>query len=82
MSTPLEHTRHLIQAGAFLTDLSSDDRIPVEIRNEAKRLLRHYPTVCFVESLANSAVGIVGPMLDGRIDPEWCSGYRKGPHRA
>jgi hypothetical protein len=81
MSTPLELTRSLVQAGAFLVELTSDDRVPSRVRDEARRLLRHFPTVDHVEALAASAVGVVGPLLDTRIEPEWWSGYSKGPHR-
>ncbi|WP_394697312.1 BPSL0761 family protein [Pseudoxanthomonas japonensis] len=42
---PVERTRNLIQAGAFLRDLSANQHVPREIRTEAYRLLRHFPSV-------------------------------------
>lgn len=43
MTTPSERTRSIIQTEAFLTKLSQDPRVPDEHRQEARRLLRHYP---------------------------------------
>lgn len=44
MTMPHERTRSIIQARDFLVDLSHDQALPESIRNEARRLLRHYPT--------------------------------------
>lgn len=44
MTTPAERTRNTIQAGDFLTRLARDERLPDDVRQEARRLLRHYPT--------------------------------------
>ncbi|WP_081974876.1 BPSL0761 family protein [Novilysobacter arseniciresistens] len=81
MSRPHELTRNLVQAGAFLKELRADMRLPEDVRREAHRLLRHYPTVGHIQNLANTAVGVLGPILDREIDPDWCSGYKHGPHR-
>ena len=43
MTMPSERTRSVIQTEAFLRELSKSPLIPEEYRNEAKRLLRHYP---------------------------------------
>lgn len=43
MTTPAERTRNVIQARRFLVDLTRDDRLPQDIRQEAHQLLRHYP---------------------------------------
>jgi len=48
MSMPSERTRSVIQTEAFLRELSKSPLIPEEYRNEAKRLLRHYPESSFV----------------------------------
>ncbi|WP_434570262.1 hypothetical protein J3P88_16295 [Pseudomonas sp. Z3-6] len=48
MSMPSERTRSVIQTEAFLRELSKSRLIPEEYRNEAKRLLRHYPESSFV----------------------------------
>lgn len=43
MTLPYERTRSLVQTADFLRQLSRNQEIPESIRNEAKRLLRHYP---------------------------------------
>lgn len=43
MTLPYERTRSLVQTGDFLRQLSRSQEIPDSLRNEAKRLLRHYP---------------------------------------
>lgn len=44
MTTPLERTRAVIQARAFLVEIGQDLSLPEVIRQEAHRLLRHYPS--------------------------------------
>ncbi|MHA6127586.1 BPSL0761 family protein [Pseudomonas mohnii] len=44
MALPYERTRSVIQAEEFLRELSKNAELPDAIRNEARRLLRHYPT--------------------------------------
>lgn len=47
MTTPAERTRAVLQTQAFLqelTDPSLTPNLPSAIREEARRLLRHYPT--------------------------------------
>lgn len=39
-----ERTRSIIQTRDFLVYLSRDQGLPESVRNEARRLLRHYPT--------------------------------------
>ena len=48
MTMPSERTRSVIQTEAFLRELSTNPLMPEEYRNEAKRLLRHYPESSFV----------------------------------
>ncbi|WP_280564175.1 BPSL0761 family protein [Chromohalobacter sp. 48-RD10] len=44
MTTPAERTRTVNQTRAFLIDIAQDVSLPESRRNEARRLLRHYPT--------------------------------------
>ncbi|WP_455231654.1 BPSL0761 family protein [Geopseudomonas aromaticivorans] len=44
MSLPHERTRSVIQTESFLVELSRNMALPEELRLEAKRLLRHYPS--------------------------------------
>ncbi|WP_308686492.1 BPSL0761 family protein [Xanthomonas arboricola] len=40
------------QAGAFLKELAGNQAVPKSEREEAYRLLRHYPTLSDVEAIA------------------------------
>lgn len=44
MTLPHERTRSVIQTESFLVELSRNIDLPEELRLEAKRLLRHYPS--------------------------------------
>lgn len=44
MTRPAERTRTLIQTRDFLFDLKGDLSVSEDVRREAKRLLRHYPS--------------------------------------
>ena len=43
MTTPDERRRTLVQTGAFLKEMRGNRSLPEEVRQEAHRLLRHYP---------------------------------------
>lgn len=44
MTTTHERTRGVVEAGEFLESLSKNSSLPVPVRLEAKRLLRHFPS--------------------------------------
>ncbi|RMR09261.1 BPSL0761 family protein [Pseudomonas syringae group genomosp. 3] len=44
MTTPYERTLSVIETGSFLAMLSRDRSLPDNVRDQAKQLLRHYPT--------------------------------------
>ncbi|MCK8664941.1 hypothetical protein M1M11_08615 [Pseudomonas azerbaijanoccidens] len=74
MTMPHERTRSIIQARDFLVDLSRNQALPESIRNEARRLLRHYPTSKEIllagkveEQMKN---GLPTPFLSSKIDYE------------
>ena len=75
MTTPSERTRNLVQAGALLKEIRADESLPEELRKEANRLLRHYPTVAELQMLARDC-----NMLTSDLDPSWLSGNRFGAH--
>ena len=89
MTTPSERTRNVLQAGAFLRQLAASRAVPKEVRQEAYRLLRHYPTVSDVEAIAEheerlrelTQSAFVRPSLTRQIEPDWFRGYSLGPHR-
>ncbi|MEB1903054.1 BPSL0761 family protein [Xanthomonas campestris pv. campestris] len=75
MTTPEESTRHLFQAGAFLVELALDERLPIEVRREAARLTRHYPTPECSLAVTPSVIGNFLP----EPEPGCFEGYRHGP---
>lgn len=44
MTLPYERTRAVVHTRDFLVQISSDTNLPEPIRNEALRMLRHYPS--------------------------------------
>lgn len=60
MTMPNERTRSIIQTREFLTCLSRDQALPETIRNEANRLLRHYPSA--------KEVLLAGKVEEQRVD--------------
>lgn len=80
MSMPDERTRSLLQAGAFLKELSKDPSVPPAVREEAFRLLRHYPTVSALRLLASLDAIEGSNILTQDIDPTWFEEYRFGAH--
>ena len=85
---PAERTRNLIQAGAFLREISANSALPLAIRTEAYRLLRHFPSVSDVEAIAANEArlmqvtksSLIRNYLVTEFDPDWVRGYTRGPH--
>jgi hypothetical protein len=69
MTMPNERTRALLWAGEFMQELLDSDRypdLPERVRNNAKSVLRHYPSLSEIESLAKreeSGSNVQRPML-------------------
>lgn len=88
VTMPSERTRSLIQAGAFLRELSANTTLPKAVRAEAYRLLRHFPSVSDVNAIAANeerlievtASRLVQNYLVTAFDPDWLRGYTRGPH--
>lgn len=49
MTTPDERTRALVQTKQFLQGLQIQDTVPPDVREAARALLRHYPTLAQIE---------------------------------
>ena len=89
MTMPEERTRNVLQAGAFLKELAASKAVPKQVREEAYRLLRHYPTLSDIEAIAEheerlralTQSAFVLPYLTSQIEPDWFRGYPLGPHR-
>lgn len=75
MTTPAERMRNLVQAGALLKEIRADESLCADLRQEADRLLRHYPTVAELQSLASNS-----SMLTVEIDQDWVRNSRFGAH--
>jgi hypothetical protein len=75
MTTPTERMRNLVQAGALLKEIRANESLPEQLRKEAARLLRHYPTVSELQMLATSC-----ELLTIDFDPDWIRGNRLGAH--
>lgn len=86
---PEERTRNVLQAGAFLKELAASKAVPKQVREEAYRLLRHYPTLSDIEAIAQHEEELWQhtqsffrtPYLTSKIDPDWFRDYPQGPHR-
>jgi hypothetical protein len=79
MTTPSERTRALVYTLHFLQDLqdpAATPRVPREIRERARSLERHYPTVAGIE-LAHMAL----PVWYGPVEPFLTGGGREGSSR-
>lgn len=89
MTRPDERTRNLLQAGAFLKELAASKAVPPQVRQEAYRLLRHFPTLSDVEAIAQheerlrelTQSAFVRPYLTSTFEADWLRGYPLGPHR-
>lgn len=81
MTTPHERTRTLLWTGAFLKELSLDKRLPIDIRQQATILARHYLTVGDVRHLAIMAgsSGFEEPLALPNEVPGWEEGCKLGP---
>lgn len=81
MTTPDERTRTLVQAGAFLVELAFDRTLPLNVRREAARLARHYPTTSDIRytglMMARPRPIYMAPLIS-EINPEWTAGYKHG----
>ena len=55
MTLPDERYRAVVQTTKFLTDIQSTPRVPKQIKEQARSLLRHYPTWYDMQRAAESA---------------------------
>lgn len=79
MTTPDERTGNLLQVGASLKEPCEGKHLPEEIQEEARRLLRHYPTAFEVKMLAEVEMRSIGShYLTPNFDKNWFGSYRFG----
>jgi len=81
MSTATESNRALIWAGGFLIEIARDRRLPIEVRQRAVSIARHFPTVELVAGLSRFLTSPEGtePTVDTRFDLAWLQGFEHGP---
>ena len=81
MTMPDERTRSLLWAGGFLIEIARDRRLPVDVRQSAVIIARHFPTVEDIASMAmfrhpsGLGVGLVPPQEAG----PWAEDCKFGP---
>jgi hypothetical protein len=64
VTTPVERTRALLWAGAFLIEVARDKKLPLRLRRQAVVIARHFPTVEDVSAMSlTPPEPILGPML-------------------
>lgn len=84
MTMPDERTRSIVCAGAFLIEVARDKRLPLDVRQAAVFVARHFPTTSDISWMASpdSARFLSGPPLiipSGDDMKEWLNGFPKGP---
>ena len=65
MTVPVERTNAVIWTESFLVDLmdpKTTPRVPKAIRDQARRLLRHYPTKFEMDVIADREDGVEAPI--------------------
>lgn len=83
MTMPVERTRALLWAGGFLIELARDRRLPLDVRQSAVAIARHFPTIEDVASMAmfRHPTGLgVGLAMPGET-AGWAEGCPLGPLR-
>ena len=68
MTLPYERKQAIKNTERFLLDLSNPritPRIPKEIRDRARGLLKHYPTDLYMEEASNQAPAVFGDWKSG-----------------
>jgi hypothetical protein len=79
MTLPYERTWAVVETRRFLTEVLTNRRVPVAVREQARTLLRHYPSPSDVfhagwQALADPHL-ILEPVFDMSIDgspsPNW-----------
>lgn len=69
MTMPAERTRTVLQTKQFLLELQNTTKspgVPENVRKEAHRLLRHYPSAWDLDAAHRGAPDWWGPVSDGK----------------
>lgn len=68
MTLPYERKNAVLNAERFLLDLCNPrktPRVPREIRDRARSLLRHYPSELYMEEASNQSPAVFGDWKNG-----------------
>lgn len=81
MSTMLERSRALVWAGGFLIEIARDRRLPLEVRQRAVSIARHFPTIerMVGSSCLASSTQQTDSTVNARFDPAWLEDLEHGP---
>ena len=72
MTMPDERTRAVLQGGAFLIRIARDKSLPVQLRQQAVMIPRHFPTTEDVSAIASSHVSpLFGSYFADPAEVEW-----------
>ncbi len=63
MTTPYERTRAVLEAKDFLERIQHAPEVPLTLREEARKLLRHYPTVSCIQLSSLALPNTWAPVL-------------------
>lgn len=74
MTMPHERTQSLVMAGGFLIELARNKELPLEVRQRAVIIARHFPTI---EQLSFMAVEAPTGFELGLVDPSHVSDSAK-----
>lgn len=64
MTLPDERYRAVMQTIGFLTDICNTPRVPKKIKDEAKYLLRHYPSAYDMKRAAENCPDIFAERME------------------
>lgn len=83
VTLPDERTRALIWAGGFLIQIARDETLPLQVRQQAVTIARHFPTIEDVGAMSRfrheSGLGVG---LSPPSDVDWAASCRLGPLRS
>ena len=64
MTLPDERYRAVVQTMRFLTDILNTPRVPKQIKEQARSLLRHYPSAYDMQRAARMAPDVFQEQMD------------------
>ncbi|TAM23961.1 MAG: hypothetical protein EPN68_09575 [Rhodanobacter sp.] len=83
MTMPDERTRALLWAGGFLIELARDESLPIDVRQRAVVIARHFPTIEDISGMAQfrHSSGLGYELASPSEVAPWTKECRYGPLR-